>query len=254
MAEINVMETVPQTAPPLLPLQVDSVLLGLEPPEPTDIVWPPTADDLPTEDGVPMETNYHLLQMFLLIETAKLHFAGQRVFVGGNMFVYFDVAQTKGRYFRGPDFLMASGVEPHPRKSWVNWEEGKGPDLIVELISTSTADFDKGEKKNIYQNQLRVPEYYWFDPLTGELAGFALEKGLYQPLATDARGRLLSPQFNLALTTWQGEYMQAEWRWLRWETPEGVLLPTTGEHGSLRAAQLAAKLRELGVDTDALGQ
>lgn len=256
MAEITIMETGSAGAiPPLIISQSSKIaqtwFVPESPellPEPEDFPWPPETETLPTEDGVPMETNYHLLQMFLLIETAKLHFAGQRVFVGGNMFVYFDLMQAKGRYVRGPDFFMVSQVEPHPRKTWVVWKEGKGPDLILELLSPSTANFDKEEKKNIYQDQLRVPEYYWFDPMTGELAGFTLEKGVYQPLLPDARGRLLSPRFNLALVPWQGEYLQAEWKWLRWETLDGKLLPTADERASL----FAAKLRELGIDPDAL--
>ncbi len=51
----------------------------------------------------------------------------------------------------------------------------------------TTADFDKGEKKLIYQNQARVPEYFWYDFESGEFAGFALREGEYT-----ARGHNLS--------------------------------------------------------------
>jgi len=46
----------------------------------------------------------------------------------------------------------------------VVWEEGKAPDVIIELLSESTATQDKTVKKEIYQNQMRFPEYFWYDP------------------------------------------------------------------------------------------
>ena len=76
------------------------------------------------------------------------------------MFVYFSLAQVRNQAFRGPDFFVVLDVSPRERKSWVVWQEGKGPDVVIELLSDSTAAHDKGEQKIIYQNALRVLEYY----------------------------------------------------------------------------------------------
>ena len=46
--------------------------------------------------------------------------------------------QLRGKDFPGPDFFVVLGVSPRERKSWVVWDEEKGPDLIVELLSDST--------------------------------------------------------------------------------------------------------------------
>jgi hypothetical protein len=71
----------------------------------------------------------------------------------------------------------------------VVWEQGKGPDLVVELLSASTAGYDKTTKKDLYTRQVRVAEYYWYDPFNPEdFAGFTLRGSDYQPLAIDAKG------------------------------------------------------------------
>lgn len=61
--------------------------------------------------------------------------------------------------------------------------------MVIELLSDSTAAQDKGEKKAIYQDRLRVPEYFWFDLFSGEWAGFSLRCGEYQAIAEDVQGR-----------------------------------------------------------------
>jgi Uma2 family endonuclease len=194
------------------------------------VEWPPTEDELPSDDGEPMETQRHALQLQLLLDPLRLFWADrQNVFVGGNMFVYFSLEQVRHQDFRGPDFFVALDVPRRERKSWVVWQEGKGPDVVIELLSDSTAVQDKGEKKAIYQDRLRVPEYFWFDPFSGEWAGFALRNGGYEAIAEDSQGRLVSRRLGLALVRWEGIYQEIEARWLRWATLTGALLPTPQE-------------------------
>lgn len=97
---------------------------------------------------------------------------------------------------------------------------------MIELLSDSTAQSDKNEKKLIYQNQLRVPEYFWFDPFNpDDWAGFFLQHGVYQPISPTAQERLVSQSLGLALLRWQGNYKGTDATWLRWATSEGELLP-----------------------------
>jgi Uma2 family endonuclease len=91
----------------------------------------------------------------------------------------FPAAQIKKQDFKGPDFFAVLGVPKKERKSWVVWEEEKAPDVVIELLSESTANLDKIEKKQIYQDKLRVSEYFWYDPFNREdLAVFVLVDGL----------------------------------------------------------------------------
>jgi Uma2 family endonuclease len=202
--------------------------------------WPPTEDELPCDDGKPMETPRYRQQMNLLIESLELHWADRDDFyVGGNMFLYYNAAQQKKNDFAGPDFFVVLDVPRREHKSWVIWQEGKGPDVVIELLSESTAEYDKTEKKLIYQDRVRVPEYFYYDPYSGEFAGFLLQRGRYRPIQPDAHGQLVSEQLNLALRRWNGEYGGEFATWLRWATVTGQLIPTPAE--AARAAQRQAE-------------
>ena len=243
----------------------------------------PTQDHLPCDDGVPMETQRHKLQMDMLLDALLPWLAARNDgYVGGNMFIYFSAAQVRNQDFKGPDFFAVLGVPKRERKSWVVWEEDHAPNVIIELLSESTATHDKTGKKQIYQDQLRVPEYFWYDPFNSDdWAGFALQNGIYQPLALDQNNRLISQQLNLALVRWQGLYKGVEAIWLRWETLNGelMLLPEElaqqaeqkanqaeqkanqaeqkanqaeqkANQAEQRAEQLAARLRAMGIDPE----
>ncbi|NEO37028.1 MAG: Uma2 family endonuclease [Moorea sp. SIOASIH] len=193
---------------------------------------PPTQYELPCDDGIPMETERHKLQMELLTDPLYPWLAQREDgYFGGNMFLYFSTEQIKNQDFRGPDVFVVLGVPKAERLSWVVWEEGKAPDVIIELISDSTANTDKTTKKVVYQDQVRVPEYFWYDPFNPEdFAGFRLHNGVYQPLTEDEQGRLISERLGLALVRWQGVYKNnVDTTWLRWATLEGIVLPTAEE-------------------------
>ncbi|MGI0480351.1 Uma2 family endonuclease [Geminocystis sp. CENA526] len=194
-------------------------------------IYIPTQDDLPSDDDDKMETSRHKYQMDLLLETIYPWLEKrQNGYAGGNMFIYFSLSQVKNKDYKGPDFFCVLDVEQKERKSWVVWEEGKAPDVVIELLSDSTASYDKNDKKSIYQNKMRVPEYFWYDPFTpDDWAGFSLVKGVYQPLKLDEFDRYISEQLQLALVRWQGVYRGIDTIWLRWQTLEGDLLPTDKE-------------------------
>lgn len=223
--------------------------------DPTPPPCPPTQDELPYEDDIPMESERHKLQMELLLETLQPWLAQRGDgYAGGNMFLYFSLAQTRGQYFRGPDVFVVLGVPRGERKSWVVWEEGKAPDVIIELLSDSTRERDKTLKKKVYREQLRIPEYYWYDPFNpDDWAGFRLSGMEYQPLEPDESRRMWSQRLQLGLLRWSGSYRGVSAIWLRWMTPQGELLPTGDERAeqSLLAAQqriaeLEARLQTAG--------
>ncbi|MFM7384151.1 MAG: Uma2 family endonuclease [Microcystaceae cyanobacterium] len=261
------------------------------PPPPLELILP-DQDQLPSDDNGTMETQRHKMQMDLLIEGLDTWLEQREDgYVGGNMFIYFSQAQIKSQDFKGPDFFAVTGVPKQERKSWVVWQEEKAPDVIIELLSDSTASYDKTTKKAVYQDKMRVSEYYWYDPWQPEdFAGFTLVHGQYQPKELHEQGWFISDALGLALVRWLGVYRGVETVWLRWATLEGQILPTgkelaqqerqqmeqerlradqeqlranqeqlranqeqlRAEQERLRAENLAAKLRELGVDPDSL--
>jgi len=207
-------------------------------------------------DEPQLESTLHLQQMILLLTCLDWLWKDRTdYFSAGNLTVYYSPHQRKSEDFRGPDFFVVLGAEKRPRKSWVVWEEnGQYPNIIVELLSTSTAKTDRGLKKQLYQDIFRTPEYFWFDPDSLEFQGFWLAGGTYQPIEPNETGYLWSQQLGLYL----GVYDQA----LRFFTSEGALVPTPAEANALaqqeaataqqRNQLLADKLRELGVNPDEL--
>ncbi|MEN9242121.1 MAG: Uma2 family endonuclease [Thermostichus sp. DG02_3_bins_51] len=200
---------------------------------------PPTQDELPYDDGIPMETWRHKCQMDFLISVSQT-WLQQRPdgFASGNMFLYYSLEQSRKQDFRGPDYFVVLGVPKGERKSWVIWEQGKGPDVVIELLSASTAQYDKTVKKQIYEQVVRVPEYFWFDPFTPEdWAGFRLVGNHYVPIEEDEQGQLKSEALGLYLVKWTGVFRGIEATWIRWATEAGELVPTEAEQAQQQAEE-----------------
>ncbi|MBN3873742.1 Uma2 family endonuclease [Nostoc sp. JL33] len=185
-----------------------------------NVIFPP--GDL-YSDEPPLESELHLEQIILLLKCLKWLWRDRNDFyVAGNLTIYYSPRQLKSEHFRGPDFFVVLGTERKTRKSWVVWEEdGKYPNVILEILSQSTAKTDKDLKKKIYQDTFRTHDYFWFDPYTEEFAGFHLVDGEYQPLQASEQGHLWSHQLGLYLGIYQGL--------LRFFTRDGQLVPTPEE-------------------------
>ena len=203
-------------------------------------------------DEPPLETYLHLQQMMLLIKCLDwLWRDRQDFFAAGNLTIYYSPHQKKSEKFRGPDFFVVLGTERKPRKSWVVWEEeGKYPNVIIEILSPKTAKSDRGLKKQIYQDTFRTADYFWFDPDTLEFQGFQLIQGQYQELQGNEEGWLWSQQLGLYLGIHNSQ--------LRFFTNLGELVLTTEEVATQsqselkiereRVALLEQRLRDMGVE------
>ncbi len=220
-----------------------SLAKDLEPTlESTPIAWdgvdlPPPGSLL--SDEPPLETDLHLRQILLLISCLEWLWRDRQDFYCiGNLTIYFSPRQLKSEHFRGPDFFVVLNTERKPRNSWVVWEEdGRYPNLIIELLSASTADVDRGVKKQIYQDIFRTPEYIWFDPASLEFQGFQLVDGQYQALEPNAQGWLWSQQLQLFLGLVDGK--------LRFLTPTGELVATPAETAANVQAELLTTQQDL---------
>jgi len=197
-----------------------------------------TLDELPAEDDIPLESNWHRTEMNLLIDSLHWHWRDRRdYFAGGNMFVYFSSRQVRNEEYRGPDFFVVRDTDGAVnRKSWIVWEEsGKYPDVIVELASPSTIDNDLGFKKNLYEQTFRTQEYFCYDPVREKLFGWELIRSRYEEIQPDSRGRLQSRELGVRLGTWRGEYLRVRDLWLRFYIDEEQLVLTAAEAEAQRA-------------------
>ena len=148
------------------------------------------------------ETEWHRDLMLQLIETLKAHFAEDpNVYVSGDMFVHYEPG-NKRRHV-APDVFMVRGVPKEgQRPNYLVWEEGRAPEVVIEIASDSTHANDTGKKFKLYRDVLKVKEYFLFDReelnLSPSLQGFRLVDGAYRPIR-ERDGRLPSRLLGLHL-------------------------------------------------------
>ena len=202
---------------------------------------PPGEDELPYDDGEPMESDRHRKQMNVLIESLDDAWRDRDdVYVGGNMFVYFSELQAKKNDFRGPDVFVVLDTVRRERKSWVVWgENGRTPDVVIELLSPSTEGVDRGEKMRVYSKLLHVAHYYLFDPMSGALEGYTLDSAAraYVPTLPDESGDVPCSALGLRLGVRHGRLLGVEADWLRWVDHAGQVIPTPEERALAQLAE-----------------
>ncbi len=246
----------------------------------------PTMYDLPSEDpeemGLPDE--FHDFQPDLLRETCQP--AVDDFFVGADINLYYDVKHTG--WYKRPDWFLvldvpASESIAESRLSYVMWQEGAAPFLMVELLSPGTEAEDLGQtlrvvgkpptKWQVYEQILRVPYYAIYDRYSNQFRIFCLQATRYVEQTINGQG-FWFPEIELGLGIWTGSYQEMDGQWLRWYDKNGDWLATNREdtldakqvaqeanlraqEANLRAdrerekaSRLADKLRELGIDPD----
>ena len=163
-------------------------------------------------------------------------------------------------------------------------EERDTTPLSVTEEGTTT----KPGKFWVYEQIVRIPYYGIYEIKSGKLEMYHLVTGFYQKVSPNQRGHYLIPPLEIELGLWRGNYQNQEQLWLRWWDKEGNLLligneraelerdranrehqraeeerkkaeqehqraeeeHQRAEQAELKAAQLAERLRSLGVDPD----
>ncbi|MGK7930744.1 MAG: Uma2 family endonuclease [Microcystaceae cyanobacterium] len=199
------------------------------PANPKDVL--PTMYDLPSEDpkesGLPDE--FHEFQPQLLRETCQVpNYYPNSLFVGTDLNLYYDLRHPL--WYKRPDWFLVLGVTPAQqqealRLSYVVWQEGVNPFLVIELLSPGTEAEDLGQtireinqpptKWQVYEQILRIPYYIVFDRYENQLRAFRLVGTHYEPL-TISDERFWLEDIQLGLGVWQGCYQGIEGLWLRW--------------------------------------
>ena len=212
----------------------------------------------PTSDGRPMaETDLHRNLMMDSISTLELRYADiPDIYVSGNLLLYY-VPENKRRHV-SPDVFVVKGVPKKVRDYYFVWEEGRSPDAVIEVTSSSTRKEDTTKKFMLYRDVLKVREYFLFDPrgdyLKPTLQGYRLSRREYVAI-TPVANRLPSNVLGL--------HLERSGTDLRFFDPDtGEWLPTLPEQvqqeraGRLRAEAAVERLekafREMRTDLDEL--
>ena len=200
--------------------------------------------EYPSSDGKPLAENDAQHTAILYgIAVLRTHFAGHNdVYVSGDLLIYYE--EGNPRVSVAPDVFVVFGVEDRMRMNYKVWEEGKGPDFVLEVASPGTWREDVGRKRGIYAG-LGVREYWLYDPM-GEhlkpvlqgnrLAGAEYER---QAAVESVDGTLTLYSETLGLELW------AKGGKMRFRDPETGrdLLSHREEHAARQAAE--ARVAEL---------
>ena len=156
--------------------------------------------EYPYSDGRPMaESEAQLGAMLYVVSALKWYFRNRPdVYVGADMFLYHEEGNPAAVV--APDVFVVMGAPKraeNPRLSYKLWEEPKGPDFVLEVVSRSTWPADRDRKRALYVS-LGVEEYWLHDPtgeqLSSRLRGMRLDGDGYRALEPGAealRGRRL---------------------------------------------------------------
>lgn len=143
----------------------------------------------PESDDQPMgETGIHSHVILNACGAIRAHYHGYRrrkdVYAVADMFLYYE--EGNPRAVVAPDVFVVLGTHDEHRRTWKLWEEGQGPDFVLEVTSRSTRHEDLVSKREVYRS-LGVKEYCQYDPLEEylrpALQGLRLVGGEYEPMA-----------------------------------------------------------------------
>lgn len=198
---------------------------------------PVRSNGYPTWAPEPMpETEWHRDLMWSLIHTLVWFYRDvPRVCASGNLLVFYQRGDRRRHV--SPDVFVARDVEKRERENYLIWEEGRGPEFVIELTSSSTRREDTGRKFELYRDTLRVREYFLFDPngdfLSPRLQGYRLRGRAY--LNIHPRDGRLPSQVT-------GLHLEANGRELRlWGPATGAWLPNDRERCQAEADRAAAE-------------
>jgi Uma2 family endonuclease len=163
--------------------------------------------EYPETDGQPMgETDLHRDWMFRIIDLLKHRYRGQRVYVTGDLLLYYEEGFPSR--FVVPDAMVVKDCDPGRRRTFKLWEENRIPSAVFETTSRYTKRDDSMYKPQLYE-KLRIPEYFLYDPtadyLRPPLQGYRLVGDKYVRIEPDTSGRFLCSELDLWLRLEDGE-------------------------------------------------
>jgi Uma2 family endonuclease len=233
--------------------------------------------EFPEEPGLPDE--FHDLQPQLLSRTLHLQdCAADHRFTGSDLNLYYDVLHPL-RHKR-PDWFLALNVPRlydgrEARRSYVVWQEGQSPSIVVEFLSPGTEREDLGRfyesvdqieagsaaptaeaaaiesssppsKLVVYEQYLRVPHYIVYNHYSQRLRYFKLFGSRYeeQPIYTQAPLIWLS-DLAIGMGLWEGYFEGLPGSWLRWCDSAGNWYLTDTEQAQRQAMQAQERVDRL---------
>jgi Uma2 family endonuclease len=207
----------------------------------TDVVYPES-------DGKPMADNTQQFRWILVIEQNIdwLFLADPNVFVSGDLLWY--PVEGNNSLSAAPDTMVVFGRPKGHRGSYQQWQEDNiAPQVVFEILSPSNTRREM-DRKLLFYNNYGVEEYYLYDPYSMELNGWCRSEDGWLDRIESMLG-WVSPRLGIRFE--MGEELELY-------RPDGVRFYSFAEINQRleqerqRADRLAEKLREMGIDPDAV--
>jgi len=201
----------------------------------------------PESDGKPMADNTKQFRWIVTLEGGfeALFRDREDVFVAGDLFWY----PVEGRpdIRMAPDVMIVFGRPKGDRPSYKQWEEENiAPQVVFEVLSPSNSLLEMAKKLEFY-DRYGVEEYYLYDPETGDFTGWIRGEDGRLRVIDEIQG-WVSPSLGVRFEIEDGELRVIRPDRQRFMTY--LELQQQAEHERQRAAKLAQRLRELGIDPE----
>jgi len=199
-----------------------------------------TEDDTPV-DNMPSEKHQRLLTE-ALYSSWDGPGAGRPFLAAANVGV-FPLARNPAIV---PDVFLSLDVEvaqdwwQKEHRSYLLWEFGKPPDVVIEIVS-NTQGGEAEEKRQKYA-RMRVIYYVIYDPLR-QVMPDVLTIYRLSGMGYERQNSPRFPDIGLGVTLWDGTYEGKTDTWLRWTDADGNLI-LTGKERAEQERQRAEQERQ----------
>jgi Uma2 family endonuclease len=216
----------------------------------------------PDSDGQPMSDNTLQFKWIVTIEGGLegVFNDDANVFVAGDLLWY--PVEGKPTIRAAPDAMVVFGRPKGDRGSYKQWEEeGIPPQVVFEVLSPGNRAGELERKFQFYE-RYGVEEYYIYDPDRGDLVGWRRVNDILEEIPDMAgfQSPRLKIRFepgegpdNLKIIGPDGEPFRTYAELVKQRNADRLRADEKArlaEEQTQRADRLAARLRELGIETD----
>lgn len=209
----------------------------------------------PESDGKPMADNTKQFRWIVVIQQNLdwLFADNANVFIAGNLLWY--PVEGTNTICQAPDVMAIFGRPKGERGSYQQWREDNIiPQVVFEILSPGNKQTEMNQKL-VFYDRYGVEEYYIYDPSKNDLSGWLRSNNRLDVI--DAIENWVSPRLGIRFDL-SGEELQIF-------RPDGERFASYIEiaqrmqqaeqrarDAEQRAARLAERLREMGIDPEAM--
>jgi Uma2 family endonuclease len=201
-----------------------------------------THRDLPDTDGEIVQNPYQLPQAMLLSSSIqpvlnRIH-GDEPYLMLSDSGIYWRQTKEPLEGCKAPDWFYVPGVaardEDGPIRSYVLWNHGIRPVIVMEFVSgdgSDEHDQTPGSGKFwVYEQGIGAGYYVIFDTFhDGKLEVYELARTRYLPIRPNRRGHFPIADLAVEIGVWEGNYGKMDGKWLRFFDEDGKMLPSAEE-------------------------